>query len=105
MTDSSTSQVEAPTVNGVEVDQLMTLITSIEQDHDNAKFQFRVNNRWIDGGHNRSVIKGFYADGGEDESRTEAFVVNGDEPAIAAGRNRAPNPMASCSKTQPSVNR
>ena len=93
MTDSSTAQVGSPTVNGVEVDQLMNLITSIEQHDDNAKFQFRLNNRWIDGGHNRSVIKGFYADGGEDESRTEAFVVDGDEPAISAGRDSAPNPM------------
>ncbi len=93
MTDSSTSQVEAPTVNGVEVEQLMNVITSIEQDIDNAKFQFRLNNRWIDGGHNRSLIQGFYAGGGEDDTRTEAFVVDGDEPAIAAGRNSAPNPM------------
>ncbi len=93
MTDSNTSQVEAPTVNGVEVEQLMNVITSIEQDIDYAKFQFRLNNRWIDGGHNRSLIQGFYAGGGEDDTRTEAFVVDGDEPAIAAGRDSAPNPM------------
>ena len=41
MTYSNTTTVETPTVNGVEVDQLMTLITSIEQDDHNAKFQFR----------------------------------------------------------------
>jgi hypothetical protein len=29
-----------------------------------AKFQFRATNCWIDGAHNRSTIKGFYAAGG-----------------------------------------
>ncbi len=93
MTAPNTAQDQDATVNGVNVDQLMNLITSIERDTDHAKFQFRLKNRWVDGGRNRSFIKGFYADGREDDTRTEAFVVEGDEPAIAAGGNTAPNPM------------
>ena len=93
MTAQNTARVQNPTVNGVNVDQLMNVITSIERDTDHARFQFRLNNRWVDGGLNRSFIKGFYADGREDDTRTEAFVVDADEPAITAGRDSAPNPM------------
>ena len=93
MTAQNTAQVQNPTVNGVNVDQLMDLITSVEQDSDNAKFQFRLNNRWVDGGLNRSRIKDFYANGREDDTRTEAFIVDSDEPVIAAGKGSAPNPM------------
>jgi uncharacterized OsmC-like protein len=93
MTAPNTAQAQNAMVNGVDVDQLMSVITSIEGDTAHAKFQFRVKNRWVDGGRNRSLIKGFYADGREDDTRTEAFVVEGDEPAISAGGDTAPNPM------------
>src|SRR5204863_8609440 len=57
-----------------------------------AKFQFRVNNHWIDGSHNRSTIKGFYAAGGEDTTRSEEFVIDAGEPAILLGTDTGPNP-------------
>src|SRR5918994_315965 len=47
-----------------------------------AQFQFRATNRWIDGSHNRSTIKGFYAAGGEDATRAEEFQIDAGEPAI-----------------------
>ena len=93
MTTRDTTQVENPKVNGVNVNQVMKVIDSVQKDPDNARFQFRLNNRWIHGGLNRSRIKGFFADGREDETRTEAFVVDADEPAITAGGDSAPNPM------------
>jgi uncharacterized OsmC-like protein len=57
-----------------------------------AKFQFRAANRWIDGSHNRSMIKGFYAAGGEDTSRSEAFELDAGEPAILLGTDTGANP-------------
>ena len=93
MTAQNTAKVQNPTVNGVRVEQLMNVITSVEQNAENAKFQFRMNNRWVDGGLNRSRIKGFYANGREDDTRTEVFIVDGDEPVIGAGNDSAPNPM------------
>jgi uncharacterized OsmC-like protein len=57
-----------------------------------AKFQFRATNRWIDGAHNRSTIKGFYAAGGEDTSRSEEFEVDAGEPAILLGNDTGANP-------------
>ena len=57
-----------------------------------AKFQFRATNRWIDGAHNRSTIKGFYAAGGEDTTRTGEFDLDAGEPAILLGTDTGPNP-------------
>jgi uncharacterized OsmC-like protein len=57
-----------------------------------AKFQFRARNRWLSGAYNRSTIKDFYAAGGEDTSRTEAFVLDAGEPAILLGTDTGPNP-------------
>jgi uncharacterized OsmC-like protein len=57
-----------------------------------ARFQFRASNRWIAGAHNRSTIMGFYAAGGEDATRGEAFELDAGEPAILLGTDTGPNP-------------
>jgi uncharacterized OsmC-like protein len=93
MTAQNTARIENTRINGVNVDQVMNMIGSIERDRDNAQFQFRLNNRWVDGGLNRSRIQDFFADGREDDTRTEPFVVDADEPAINAGEDSAPNPV------------
>src|SRR5262245_32730480 len=78
-------------VNGVDVDRLVGTIEHITADPTLARFQFRARNQWIDGGHNRTTIKGFYGAGQEDTSRTEPFVLDADEPPVLLGENRAPN--------------
>ena len=95
MTNNTNAAAMDPsvTVNGVNVDQIMGVIDAIEADKAFAKMQFRVKNRWIDGGLNRSHIKDFYVACQEDDTRTDAFTVNADEPAIIAGGDTAPNPM------------
>ena len=50
--------------NGVDTEQLFGTLDLIKAQPELAKFQFRVSNRWIDGSHNRSTIKDFYAAGG-----------------------------------------
>ncbi len=80
-------------VNGVEVDQVMNVIDQIETDAAFAKMQFRVKNRWMGGGLNRSPIKDFYAGCEEDDTRAEDFVLDADEPAIIAGGDTAPDPV------------
>jgi len=79
--------------NGVDVNHVLNLIGGIEQDTDRSKFQFRLNNRWIDGGHNRSSIKEYFANGQEDDTRIKPFIVDADEPAVSGGKDSAPNPM------------
>jgi uncharacterized OsmC-like protein len=79
--------------NGVDVDQIMNVIGAIEEDPGYAKFQWRASNQWIDGGLSRSKIKQFYGGNTEDTTRIEAFILDADEPTIAAGQNSAPNSM------------
>ena len=71
----------------------MNVIGAIEADPGYAKFQWRATNQWIDGGLSRSRIKDFFAGNAEDTTREEAFTLDADEPAIAAGQNSAPNSM------------
>ena len=93
MTHTNAMEQSKQLVNGVEVNQLMSVIGEIDADPNYAKFQWRASNQWINGGHSRSRIKEFYAGNAEDRSRTEAFILDADEPAIAAGHNSAPNSM------------
>jgi uncharacterized OsmC-like protein len=78
-------------VNGVDLDRLTATIEHISADPALARFQFRARNQWIDGGHNRTTIKGFYGAGREDTSRTEPFVLEADEPPLLLGENKGPN--------------
>jgi uncharacterized OsmC-like protein len=79
------------TVNGVDLDRLSATIQAVTADPALARFQFRARNHWIDGGHNRTTIQGFYGAGQEDASRPEPFTVDTDEPPVLLGQNRAPN--------------
>ena len=78
--------------NGVDTGTLYATLDLLEQQPELGRFQFRATNRWIDGAHNRSTIKGFYAAGGEDASRDEAFELDAGEPAILLGTDTGPNP-------------
>jgi uncharacterized OsmC-like protein len=93
MTTSNAVEQKMETTNGVDVGQLMNVIGAIEADPGYARFQWRATNQWIDGGLSRSRIKDFFAGNAEDTTRKEAFTLDADEPAIAAGQNRAPNSM------------
>ena len=79
------------TVNGVDTDRLSATVAAVVADPAIARFQFRAGTHWIDGGHSRTTIQGFYGAGQEDETRTEPFVVETDEPPVLLGQNRAPN--------------
>jgi uncharacterized OsmC-like protein len=93
MTTSNAIQRTDDTTNGVAVGQLMNVIGEIEADPGYARFQWRATNQWINGGLSRSRIKDFFAGNAEDTTRNEAFTLDADEPAIAAGQNSAPNSM------------
>jgi uncharacterized OsmC-like protein len=93
MTNSNAVEKTNDMTNGVDVGQLMNVIGSIEADPGYAGFQWRATNKWIDGGLSRSRIKEFFAGNAEDATRKDAFTLDADEPAIAAGENSAPNSM------------
>ena len=77
--------------NGINVDQLVNTINAIKGDPDIAKFQFRAQTKWINGGHCQTEIKGFYGAKAEDTSRTRSFVIDADEPPVLLGENQGAN--------------
>jgi uncharacterized OsmC-like protein len=80
-------------LNGVQVEELKKTIATIQGDPSLAKFTFRAANRWMDGGHNRSTIQGFYGAGREDTTRPAPFVMDADEPAVLLGADQGANPV------------
>jgi uncharacterized OsmC-like protein len=78
--------------NGVDTEKMFGTLDLIRAQPELARFQFRATNRWIDGAHNRSTMRDFYAAGGEDTSRGEAFVIDAGEPAILLGTDTGANP-------------
>ena len=80
-------------INGVNIDQLFSTIDAIKENPGLAKFEFRANNRWINGGHNRTSVKDFYGAGREDTSRQQTFVFDNDEPVVLLGEDKGANPV------------
>jgi uncharacterized OsmC-like protein len=80
-------------VNGFMVDDIVGTVQAIQTNPEIAQFEFRVSNKWINGGHNRSWIKDFYGGGQEDTSRKRPFVYDNSEPPILLGNNEGANPV------------
>ena len=93
MSANTANANQTDVVNGVNVDQIHTVIDAIGADPGFGQFQFRARNRWINGGLNRSEIQDFHAGGREDDTRTEPFSLDADEPQLVAGNDSAPNSM------------
>ena len=81
----------ARTLNGVDVDRLVGTVNAIKENPELARFQFRARTEWIKGGYSRTRIKSFYGAGSEDTSRTQPFILDGDEPPVLLGQNADPN--------------
>lgn len=80
------------TVNGVNVDELFGTINAVKAAPVIAKFKFRAENQWMDGGHNRTTIKNFFGTQ-QDHEHKAPFVLDADEPAILLGGDKGPNPV------------
>jgi uncharacterized OsmC-like protein len=84
---------QASEMNGLDVQAAMDTIGAIKADPSLARFQFRARNTWVNGGENRSTIRGFYGAGREDDSRTTAFEFTNGEPPVLLGNNEGANPV------------
>lgn len=82
----------AKTVNGFNQEDIAAVVTALQTTPEIGNFQLRATNEWIDGGHNRSYIQGFYGACQEDTSRTEPFIYDNDEPPVLLGNNKGANP-------------
>ncbi len=85
------TQTSTKTLNGVNVDQLIETINAIKSQPDLARFKFRAKNEWINGAHSRTTVHQFYGAGQEHREENEPFVMEGDEPPVLLGENKAPN--------------
>lgn len=83
--------VETDAINGVDVEQLTETINLVKENPDLATFNFRAHTEWVNGAFSRTKIQDFYGAGKEDESRTEPLIMEGDEPPVLLGSNKAPN--------------
>ena len=54
-----TTITETPLRNGIDTAQVYGTLDALKAQPDLARFEFRVNNRWINGPHSRSTIHGF----------------------------------------------
>jgi uncharacterized OsmC-like protein len=86
-------QKQPQTLNGLNLEQMVQTVEALKSDPSLARFEFRARNRWMDGGHNRSSIQGFYGAGSEDDSRTEPFEFDNGEPPVLLGNNEGANPV------------
>lgn len=80
-------------LNGVDTARLFETVESIHKSPNLAVFRFRLNNNWLGGGRNKSIVQNFYGAGEEDSTRKKPFAIQADEPAILLGSDKAPNPV------------
>ena len=83
---------EEKILNGVDVEAVKGLINAVNEKPDLANSKFRAKNEWIDGGHNRTTVTGFYS-AAQEISHAGPFVLEADEPPILAGKDQAANPV------------
>ena len=79
-------------VNGVNVDALFGTIDAIKETPIIAEFQFRANNKWINGGHNHTTLKEFYG-AQKVHAHEKPFELDADEPPLLLGEDIGPNPV------------
>ena len=78
-------------INGVNVDQLHGTIDAIKEKPSIAEFKFRAENKWMNGGHNRSTVKDFY---GACETQTRSgFTLDAGEHPVLLGEDQSANPV------------
>ncbi|MEE4263985.1 MAG: OsmC family protein [Desulfobacteraceae bacterium] len=79
-------------VNGVNLDELFGTINAVKAAPVIAKFRFKADNQWVEGGHNRTIIKNFYGTQ-QDHKRKQPFILDADEPPVLLGKDKGPNPV------------
>ena len=76
--------VQPRIINGVNVDTLFATLDAIKGQPDLGRFQFRAQNRWIDGAHNQTTITGFFG-AGQDQKHTQSHQIDAGRARGAAG--------------------
>ncbi|MDE3199543.1 MAG: OsmC family protein [Acidobacteriota bacterium] len=78
-------------VNGINVAGLVQTVEAVKDNPAIAKFRFDLQNEWIEGAHNRSVVNKFYG-ALQNIERPQSFILHADEPPVLLGTDKGPNP-------------
>lgn len=80
------------TINGVDVVGLKETVTNIKSDPGMAKCRFRAQNRWVNGGENRTMIHDFFG-ARQTIAHEKDYRLVADEPPLLLGKDKGPNPV------------
>ena len=78
--------------NGIDMDVLWKTINAVKEEPSLGKSKFRIHNKWLKGGHNKTTVNDFRG-AGQENSHKQTFVLEADEPEILAGADGAANPV------------
>ena len=92
MSEQTAEKTTHTVVNGVDVDKLFGTIDAIKDDPSIAKFNFRIRNKWFNGGENHSTVTDFYG-AKEVHPHLEPFELIADEPPLLLSGDKGPNPV------------
>ena len=92
MSEQTAEKITHSMVNGVDVDKLFGTIDAIKEDASIAKFNFRIRNKWFNGGENHSTVTDFYG-AKEVHPHLEPFELIADEPPLLLSGDKGPNPV------------
>jgi len=84
--------VQQELINGVDVGELRGKVQALKENPELGKFNFRVSNKWINGGHNRTTVTDFYGTSQVHQHRP-AFKIDADEPPVLLGQDQGANPV------------
>jgi uncharacterized OsmC-like protein len=79
-------------INGVDIQRLQETVGSIKSDPGLARCRFRATDRWLSGGHNRTMIHDFYG-ARQVIAHERDFKLEVDEPPLLLGQDKGPNPV------------
>jgi uncharacterized OsmC-like protein len=79
-------------VNNVDLTRLTDTIEAVKAAPEVGRFKFRIQNRWISGGQNRSKVQQFSAGGKETPHKTD-LTLEADEPEVLLGTDNGANPV------------
>ena len=79
-------------VNGVDMDALGAVVTTLKEKEGLGESNFRVCNKWIRGGYNRTTVTDF-SGLGKTILHKQTFELEADEPLVLGGEDLAANPV------------
>jgi uncharacterized OsmC-like protein len=78
--------------NGVDTAALFATLDAVKAAPEAARFQFRAENEWVSGTHNRGTIHRFFGVG-EERTHERVFQFDADHPAVLVGQDNGPTPV------------